>query len=120
MKIESLVNFKLVEKMQFTPFDKEVRDIGAGVYRLYDKAKQIIYIGKSADLFTRLSDHLSGKAHTKYFSKKVKYCDWYSEPSPINRSVLEAVLISYFEPKHNIEVKREASQHKRKAKKERS
>lgn len=120
MKIESLVNFNTVKKMKFTPFDKEIRDIGAGVYRLYDKAMQIIYIGKSGDLYTRLSDHLSGKAHTKYFSKKVKYCDWYSEPSPVNRSVLEAVLIAYFEPKYNIEVKREASQNKRKHKKERS
>jgi excinuclease UvrABC nuclease subunit len=97
----------MVKNMKFSAFKNEHMHFGGGVYRMFDKDKKIIYVGKSQDLQRRITTHLNGTTNTKYFIKKVKHIDWHKNDSPIMQTLLEGILIAYYKPKYNDEVKDE-------------
>jgi excinuclease UvrABC nuclease subunit len=112
-----LVNVDLVKNLSFSAFKKHSEHFGGGVYRMFDKNKKIIYVGKSNDLQRRITTHLGGKTNTDYFIKKVKHIDYHKNDSPIMQTMLEGILIAYYKPKYNDEVKDEEAMKKKKAKK---
>lgn len=104
MEIENLINFQFVKEMEFKKFTNQ-KNIDGGVYRLHDKTGEIIYIGRSANLRKRIRSHQLGRTNTAYFINEVEIIDCFIEPNPIYETLLEAVLIAFYKPKYNDEVK---------------
>jgi excinuclease ABC subunit C len=102
-----LINTPMVKKLRFSAYKDEHTHFGGGVYRMYDKDDKIVYVGKSQDLQRRIKTHLSGTTNTKYFIEHVRHIDWHRNDSPIMQTLLEAILIAYYKPKYNDEVKDE-------------
>jgi excinuclease ABC subunit C len=109
--LEYIIKKKFVKEMRWTPYNEEQIDLGGGVYRMFDKLGKIIYVGKSNDLHERIRNHLSGNTNTDYFISKVKAVEWFPVKSPVYRTLIEGVLIAYYRPRYNSEVK-EARKHK--------
>jgi excinuclease UvrABC nuclease subunit len=107
MNLKDVVKTNFVKKMKFTEFDMELsqKHIDGGVYRMFDESGEIIYVGKSGNLYIRLYNHLGHRTNTQYFIDEVVRIDYYCEPNPIYETLLEAVLIAYYQPKYNDEVK---------------
>jgi excinuclease UvrABC nuclease subunit len=106
--LAQLVNKAMVKKLRFSAFKNEHTHFGGGVYRMFDKDDKIVYIGKSQDLQRRITTHLNGTTNTKYFIKTVRHIDWHRNDSPIMQTMLEGILIAYYKPRYNDEVKDEA------------
>lgn len=112
MRIPDILNFKTLKNLIFTeytigkPANPKNEKIG-GCYRLFNRNREIIYIGKSSQLQTRFNEHLSGNSNASYFIRQVKFVDYIAIPNPLDRAVLEMALIGYFKPKYNYEVKQE-------------
>lgn len=107
LKLKEIVNLDFVKSMKFTKYHHEDKYIGGGVYRLFDDKKKIIYVGKSKNLADRLQDHITGNTHTAYFHEEIAFAEWYCTNSPIFQTMLEGILIAYYKPKYNDEVKDE-------------
>lgn len=107
LKLKDLVNLDFLKSLKFTKYNPEDKFIGGGVYRLYNDKKKIIYIGKSKNLADRLYDHHHGNTHTAYFHEEIKHADWYRTNSPIFQTMLEGILIAFYKPRYNDEVKDE-------------
>lgn len=76
------------------------------VYRILDKDNNILYIGKSEQLETRIKNHIRGRSNlTKECRDKiarVEYLEFYGES---DMSIFEIYAICYYKPKYNIENK---------------
>lgn len=114
--LAQLINLAMVEKMRFSAYKEEETHIGGGVYRIFDKHRKVIYVGKSNDLHKRIHAHLNGQTHTKKFTKHMRHVDWHRNDSPIMQTLLEGILIAYYKPKHNDEVKDEEANKKKQEK----
>jgi len=84
----------------------------AGVYFLYDKNLELIYIGKTKSIRQRIVIHI-GESNKKYDDKRMIYntplqyqeAQYYSYikiDDEDSRTIFEKVLIHLFKPKHNI------------------
>ena len=69
----------------------------SGLYYLYDKDKELIYIGKSVNLGVRMLE--SAKFDD------VKYCKFSIVNNKSDMSILEVYLISKYKPKYNKDLK---------------
>jgi excinuclease UvrABC nuclease subunit len=105
--LAQLVNVPMVKKLRFSAYKNEHKHFGGGVYRMFDKDDNVVYVGKSQDLQRRITTHLAGTTNTKYFIETVKHIDWHRNDSPIHQTLLEGILIAYYKPKYNDEVKDE-------------
>lgn len=105
MILNDLLKISKVRKIKFSPIDLDKSDIGGGVYRMYDKSGEVIYVGKSQDLHRRLHQHIGEDTHTAYFIKEVTKFEWTTELDPVYQNLLEAIYIAYHKPKYNDEVK---------------
>lgn len=94
----------LLNKLEFVEFDMQ-KDIDGGIYRMYDVNDEIIYVGKSSNLRTRIHNHLEHRTHTAYFIDEVMRVDFHTEPNPIYETMLEGIFIALHLPKYNDEVK---------------
>lgn len=73
-----------------------------GVYCLKNK-KEILYIGKGADLRERIKNHFQQPTHKDYFFlDKVKKIGYMKTNSEIEALILEANLIKKYQPKYNV------------------
>jgi hypothetical protein len=72
-----------------------------GLYTLYDKDFNIIYIGKSVNIFDRVRGHVCGKTHTKYFHKEISYICFFHTDSRTEQDIYETYLINIYRPKYN-------------------
>lgn len=76
------------------------------VYRILDKNNNVLYIGKSEQLETRIKNHIRGKSNLPKECRdkinKVEYLEFYSES---DMSVFEIFTICYYKPEYNIENK---------------
>lgn len=105
MDFKDLIKISKINKLKFSPIDLKNHDIGGGIYRMYDKSNQIIYVGKSQNLNRRLHQHIGKDTNTAYFIDEVKKFEWLQEPNPIFQTLLEGIFIAYHQPKYNEEVK---------------
>jgi excinuclease UvrABC nuclease subunit len=101
-----LINYDALKNLKFVEFCSwAVGGGGKGVYRFFNGEKEIIYIGKSVNLSSRINDHLEGSSNTDFFIHEVDYIDHIYVDDELDRTVLEAVLIKYYKPKYNQEVR---------------
>lgn len=105
MEIKDLIKISKIRKIKFSPIDLDQTAIGGGIYRMYDKSGEVIYVGKSMDLHRRLHQHVGKDTNTAYFIDEVKKFEWTSEPDPVHQNLLEAIFMAYHRPKYNDEVK---------------
>ena len=105
MNVTHLLNMSIVEGLNFTPVQLQDNSIGGGIYRMYDKDRIVIYVGKSQNLVRRLKQHIGEDTNSAYFINEAIYFEWLPEASPIYQNLLEAIFIAYHEPKYNDEVK---------------
>src|SRR3982750_3093365 len=104
MNFNDLIKISKVRNMKWC--DHHIHnDVGGGIYRMFDKDKNVIYVGKSNDLHRRLHEHYSKKSNTSYFIDQVVKHEVIFEDNPIFQTLLESIFIAYHEPKFNDEVK---------------
>lgn len=80
---------------------------GGGIYRMYDEAGEVIYVGKSNNIHRRLLQHIGKRTNSAYFIDEVKRVEYHVENSPVFQTMLEGIFIAYHMPKFNDEVKEE-------------
>ncbi|MFY9590165.1 excinuclease ABC subunit UvrC [Rickettsia endosymbiont of Halotydeus destructor] len=85
--------------------------VNAGVYRMFDINKQIIYVGKAKNLKKRLTNYIKSDLDTKTLrmvaaTHSLEYSVTNSE---VEALLLEAQLIKKFQPKYNILLKDDKS-----------
>ncbi|MFT6835257.1 MAG: excinuclease ABC subunit C, partial [Francisellaceae bacterium] len=76
-----------------------------GIYRMFDKSSNIIYIGKAKNLKKRVSSYFSGKAQdskTIRLVKQIIYVEVTVTNSDYEAYILESNLIKKYKPKYNI------------------
>lgn len=105
MNFKDLLKTSKIKKLPFVPIDLDEKNIGGGIYRMYDKTGKVVYVGKSQDLHRRLLQHIGKDTNTSYFIDEIDYFEWLLEGDPVYQNLLEAVFIAYHEPKYNDEVK---------------
>lgn len=105
MNFKNIIKMSTLQKLKFLPVNLDNKEIGGGIYRMYDKNKNVIYVGKSQNLYRRLKQHIGKDTNTAYFINEALYFEWLQEQNPIYQNLLEAVFIAYHEPKYNDEVK---------------
>jgi len=104
MTLTEILKISRIRQLKFQAVDFE-DSVDGGVYRLYDEAGKIIYVGKSNNLKRRMRQHLGKDTNTSYFIDEVKKADWFVEPDPVFQTLLESVFIALHRPKYNDEVK---------------
>lgn len=109
-----LVNYELIDNIEWHEFNCWENGIGGGVYRMLNDQGEIIYIGKSVNLYARLNAHLDGKTNTDFFINEVALIEWKYENDELNQLVLESILIKYYKPIYNKEVKSEKREYRKK------
>lgn len=102
--LENMINSSFIKSMVFEPYVDNKTNLSNGVYRMFNMLGEIIYIGKSKDLQTRLNNHLAKRTHTAYFMDEVVRIDVHEEP--VYETLLESMLIAYYKPKYNHEIKK--------------
>jgi hypothetical protein len=102
--LNKLVNLAFIKNLEFDEFDMQA-NIDGGIYRMYNADGEIIYVGKSSNLRTRIHNHLEHRTHTDYFIDEVVRVEYHTEPNPIYETLLESIFIAIHLPKYNDEVK---------------
>ncbi|MFY0644820.1 MAG: excinuclease ABC subunit C [Bacteroidia bacterium] len=84
-----------------------------GVYKYFDEAGTVIYIGKAKSLKKRVSSYFNKKAFenrkTKILVSKIRDLNVTVVPSELEALLLENSLIKEFQPKYNINLKDDKS-----------
>jgi len=98
--------------MKLLPFEiSKIKKISA-VYLLFDKEMELIYVGVSKDIRTRLQQHTSINARrevngidSRYTTKipynTVKFYAYIEETDEEKRKFIEQGLVYFFNPKYN-------------------
>ncbi len=79
-----------------------------GVYIMYSKEGEVIYIGKSINLRNRVKSYFYSKNHSKRIKKlveKIAKIDYITTSNEIEALLLEATLIKRHKPRYNILMK---------------
>lgn len=80
-----------------------------GIYRYYNKAGEIIYIGKAANLRSRVSLYWRKSANhapaKKEMLKEIVKVEWEECETEIETLLLEANLTKHHQPKYNIDLR---------------
>jgi DNA polymerase III subunit epsilon len=79
--------------------------IGGGIYRMYNDAGEIVYVGKSNDIQRRLLQHVGKRTNSHYFIDEVVKIEYHVNNDPVFQTMLEGLFIAYHSPKYNDEVK---------------
>ena len=80
-----------------------------GVYYFKDKTGQIIYIGKSVNLKSRVSSYFNGNSHKSGMENHIAEIDYIICKSDIFALLLEDLSIKTFKPHFNIRLRRYSS-----------
>lgn len=73
-----------------------------GVYRFFH-ARELLYIGKAADLQSRVKSHFQAPSYRdRLFMDQVTRVAYEETPSDIDALLLEAALIKKYQPKYNV------------------
>jgi excinuclease ABC subunit C len=76
-----------------------------GVYRMYDKAGEVIYVGKARNLKNRVSSYSRGHGHTNRIALMIQLTvnmEFVTTRSEAEALLLEANLIKKFRPRFNV------------------
>ena len=79
-----------------------------GIYKYFDKSKELIYVGKAKDLRKRISSYFT-KTFTSYKThelvQRIHHLEFTIVDSEQDAFLLENALIKQFQPKYNINLK---------------
>ena len=75
-----------------------------GVYFLYNKNKEIIYIGKSNNIYNRIKTHI--RLNYKNFKNFFCSFDFLETPDELTALLLESKEIKFYEPLFNKKLRR--------------
>lgn len=105
MNLKEIIKISKIKQLKFERVDLDQKNIDGGIYRMFNSAGTVIYVGKSGNLRRRIDDHLDRRSHTSYFMDEVDKIEWFQEPDPYFETLLEAIFIAYHQPKYNEETK---------------
>jgi len=105
MELVEVIEIPKIEQLVWHKVDLNEHNIDGGIYRMYDKAGEIVYVGKSGSLRDRIRNHIHHRTHIAYFMDEVVKIEWHEEPDPVFETLLESIFIAYHLPKHNDEIK---------------
>ncbi len=89
-------------------FEKVTLPSASGVYLFKDKNDDVIYIGKAANLYKRVSSYFFKKGLTDKYGlllEKIKDIDYIVTNSEMEALVLESNLIKEHQPRYNVRLK---------------
>ncbi|NNU94691.1 hypothetical protein ETC01_16330 [Geobacillus sp. NFOSA3] len=72
-----------------------------GIYFIYNKKKELLYIGQSNNLRVRLQTHFNGNSHV-HNSNEFYYFKYHEVQDIFERDIYETYYIAKFCPKHNL------------------
>lgn len=100
-----------MEKKQFNEQYGPLIPSVAGVYRYYDKDKNLLYVGKAKDLKKRIFSYFSGQqtSKTEVLVSLIHHIEWTVTPSEHDAFLMENSLIKHFMPPYNIQLKDDKS-----------
>lgn len=104
-----------LKKLQMQDLKKTIQSLPdtPGVYRYYDKKRNLLYIGKAKNLKKRVSSYFqSSKAHnerTTLMVSLVNFIEYTQVKTEKEALILEANLINNLQPKYNIALKDDKS-----------
>lgn len=93
---------KLSPKIQKDEIDS-IPSFVSGIYFLYNKHNDLLYVGKSKNLQSRIADHIKGRTNTSYFSKEISYIRYSPVASLMECEIYETYFINTLNPKYNKE-----------------
>jgi GIY-YIG catalytic domain-containing protein len=122
MNLEYIVKVYNIEKLPFKIWEHELAQekaeeslamaeanilsfVGGGIYRMYNAANEIIYVGKSNDIHRRLLQHVGRRSNTSYFISEATRIEYHVNNDPVYQTLLEGIFIAYHAPKYNDEIK---------------
>lgn len=73
-----------------------------GVYFLYSKTHDLLYVGKAKNLRIRIREHINGNTNTKDFSNKIKEIEYFVETNAFHAELYETYIINTLKPKYNV------------------
>ena len=79
-----------------------------GVYTLYGANGAALYVGRSANLRTRVTAHLSGDRGNKRIAQDVRRVDWTQTAGELGALLRESRLLNELAPAHNRRVRQPA------------
>jgi len=91
---------KLSEKLKASDLEKIPPEIG-GIYFVYNRKGELIYIGRSKCLRKRLLDHFAGRTHTNPFHKEFYEFRYMAVRNKTERKIYELYAINALKPKYN-------------------
>jgi hypothetical protein len=107
MNLKDIIKITKVKNLKWCDYHIH-NDVGGGIYRMFDKNKDVIYVGKSNDLHRRLHEHYGKKSNAESFIDEVVKHEVLFENNPVYQTLLESIFIAYHTPKYNDEVLRGA------------
>ncbi|HDR7640805.1 TPA: GIY-YIG nuclease family protein [Bacillus wiedmannii] len=96
-----LVQFNFPEPLIFTKEEAmSIKNIN-GIYLLYSKDDELLYIGKSEELKTRIKSHLKGVSNVYEYSGEFDKIKCFYISSLLDAELCETYLINTLNPKYN-------------------
>lgn len=81
--------------------NKEELNEMAGIYYLYDRNRQLLYVGQAKNLFNRLIQHRSGHSNSRTFYEDIAYIDVTYVSDDYAREIYETHAIHELRPSCN-------------------
>jgi len=88
----------------WTHFDKNRKIDISGIYRIHNANGDIIYVGQSQNIHSRLLSHFTGNTHTRNFVDEMIYATYREIKEPELISFMEMSYILCFRPKYNAQI----------------
>jgi excinuclease UvrABC nuclease subunit len=79
----------------------KVRKDAGGIYAVFDKETNLLYVGKAKNLRSRLKSHMYGVANSSVPRDRVYYINIIYVDSPMERDIYETYLIYELKPQFN-------------------
>lgn len=73
----------------------------SGIYFIYNRKGELVYVGRTKCLRTRLTDHFAGRTHTKQFFKDFYEFRYMVVKNKTERKIYELYAINTLKPKYN-------------------
>ncbi len=97
------LNKNLSSQLNFISKDNiEVIPSTNGIYFMYNNYKDLMYLGKSANLKSRVADHLAGRTHTNDICHNFEYIKYIEVEDEELLDDYETYYINLYKPKLNV------------------
>ncbi|MFD0587724.1 nucleotide excision repair endonuclease [Paenibacillus sp. GCM10027627] len=77
----------------------------SGIYVFRNSKDEVLYVGQSKNLKSRMSTHFYRGAHLKAINHEVQHIDFYVIEDPMERAIYEIYMVNIFDSRYNAESK---------------